>query len=267
MKNLSNTRKNNFRYLTAAIMLGFIIMLFSGTALAQNGKNKKADKMGQGTLKEAKVTARVITSVEEISPMRVKLNVLNPTGKTVRISILNFGNEAVFKDSFTGKEYNKVLNFTQTAAGRYKLQVTGPKQTDVRRFAINSDQNRSLQQSELAREKTTDVIASIHKTEPTKIMLHLVNNTGEKVNYVFRNEAKDIIHSGVIKTAQFSKVFDMSSVTDGKYTLEVDYKADKVAARSFDMQTVYNRSFAWTDKRGRPLSPPVHSPITQRASN
>ena len=71
----------------------------------------------------------------------------------------------------------------------------------------------------------------------------------------------------MIKKAQYTKIFDMSSVTDGKYTLEVQYQADKVVARTFDMQTVYNRSFTWTDKSGKPFKPASPTPLTLKKVN
>ena len=265
MKILSNSEMNNIRYLAAAILLAFLIMILTGTASAQVApKGKRTEKLPQGTLKEAKVTARVITTVEEVGPMKVKLNVLNPTGKTVRISIRNYENTPVFEDSFREKEYNKILNFNSTVPGRYALHVTGPKQSETRRFAIDSKQRRDMAASELERQQNTDVMATIHKTAPTQIKLHMVNNTGKPVDYLIKNEAKETLYQGRVKDVQFSKLFDMSEVTDGKYTVEVQYLTDKTAARTFDMQTVYDRSFAWVDKRGRPLKPTNLTPISQK---
>ncbi|MGV3640992.1 MAG: hypothetical protein ACO1NZ_10765, partial [Adhaeribacter sp.] len=73
--------------------------------------------------------------------------------------------------------------------------------------------------------------------------------------YVFRNSAQEVIHQGYAKDKQFSKSFDMSQVNDGKYTVEVKYMTDEAAARTFDMNTVYERGFTWTDKKGKPLKP------------
>lgn len=267
MKTIAQIRiyLNRNRYLVSIIILGFVTALFAEPAFSQiPGKNRKTEKIPQATLKEAKVTARVITTVEEISPMRVKLNVLNPTGKTVRVSILNYENNPVFRDSFTGREYNKILNFTSTPTGRYSLHVNGKKQSETKRFTINSNQERNL--NEIAKEsnKNSDVMAAIYKTAPTKIMLHLVNNTGEPIDYIFRNAQKEIMHKGIVRNTQFTKVFDMAEANDGKYTMEVKYRTDKAASKTFDMQTVYNRSFAWTDKRYRPLKTNGSSPISQQ---
>jgi hypothetical protein len=243
--------------LTVAVLLGFFMLLLPSLADAQQvpAKDKKQkEKMGEATLEEAKVTARVVTSVEEVGPMKVKLNVLNPTGKPVRLSILNYANEPVYQDAFKEREYNKVLNFNSTVPGRYSLHVKGPKQPEeTRRFKIDSKEERTLTQSELESRKTSDVMATIYKTAPNQIMLTLVNNTGEVVDYLIRNEARETLYQGRVKDAKFSKMFDMSAVPNGKYTFEVQYKADKVAARNFDMQTVYERSFAWVDKKGKPL--------------
>jgi hypothetical protein len=119
MKTIAKTNHYNFRYLITAIVLGLIVGLLAEPAMAQAPtKNKKNDKIPHGTLKEAKVIARIVSTVDEITPMRVKLNVLNPTGRSVRISILNYANLPVYEESFTGKEYNKILNFKSTAAGR-----------------------------------------------------------------------------------------------------------------------------------------------------
>ncbi|KAA5549218.1 hypothetical protein [Adhaeribacter rhizoryzae] len=269
MKTSYKTANHKIRYILLMLMLiGFAVAFVASPVAAQvSGKNKKNDKIPQGTLKEAKVTARVITSVEEISPMRVKVNVLNPTGKQVRIAIRNYANIPLFQDSFTGKEYNKILNFTQTPMGRYSLVVAGHKQTDVKRFAINSKENRNMTPTDLENRRPSDVMAAIYKSAPAQITLHVVNNTGEPLNYIFRNNEKDILYQGVIRNTQFTKFFDLAAVTDGKYTFEVNYLTDKAASRSFDIKTVYDRSFAWTDKRGRPLKPVGALPMTRRNMN
>jgi len=247
------------RILNAAAGLGFIMLLLPGLATAQQVPakgQKQGDKMGQATLKEATVTAKVVTAVEEVGPMKVRLNVLNPTGKPVRVSILNYANEPVYQDSFKEREYNKILNFNSTVPGRYSLHVKGPKQAEeTRRFAINSKEERTMTQAEMERLKTSDVMATIYKTAPTQIMLAMVNNTGKPVDYLICNEAKETLYQGRVKDAKFSKLFDMSAVPNGKYTLEVQYQTDKVATRNFDIQTVYERSFAWVDKHGKPLKP------------
>src|SRR5687768_11126058 len=98
--------------LIMARILAVLLLLLPTLALAQQvpaKEKKEGEKMGQATLKEAKVTARVLTSVEEVGPMKVRLNVLNPTGKQVRLSILNFANQPVYQDAFQAREYNKVL--------------------------------------------------------------------------------------------------------------------------------------------------------------
>jgi hypothetical protein len=243
--------------LRRVLLLAFALLLFAGTAWAQNPApdKKETKKMQQATLKEAKVTARILTTVEEIEPMKIRLNVLNPTGKSVRISILNFQNQPVFQDAFRTREYNKVLNFNTTAPGRYSLHVAGRKNADVRRFEIESQEKKDLTASALENQKNTDVMATIYKASPTKVMLQMVNNTGKPVEFVFRNTAQEVIHRGYVKDVKFAKAFDMSGVSDGKYTVEVKYLTDKAASRTFDMNTIYERSFAWTDKRGRPIKP------------
>ena len=67
--------------------------------------------------------------------------------------------------------------------------------------------------------------------------------------------AREEIHRGTIKDEKFAQIFDMAGITDGKYTVEVNYLTDKAATRSFDLNTVYERSFNWTDKKGRPIKP------------
>jgi hypothetical protein len=257
------------RYILLMIMLiGYAVAFLASPVEAQVlGKNKKNDKILQGTLKEAKVTARVITSVEEVSPMRVKVNVLNPTGKEVRVAIRDYSNNPLFQDSFTGREYTKILNFTKTPAGRYSLVVAGHKQTDVKRFAVDSKQKQDMAPAELENKRTSDVLAAIYKSAPSQITLHVVNNTGEPLNYVFRNNEKEVLYRGIIRNKQFTKFFDLAAVTDGKYTFEVNYLTDKASSRSFDIKTVYDRSFAWTDKRGRPLKPDGTAPLTRKALN
>lgn len=255
MKTLSKNRINNTRYLAIAIMLGFMVLLLSGTASAQAPtKGKKVAKIPQATLKETKITASVITAVDEISPMKIRLNVLNPTGKSVRISIRNYEGIAVFADDFRGREYTKILNFNSILPGQYTLRVNAPKQFETRRFLVDSKRNRILYQADLQGKNNPEIMTAIHISYPTKIMLHLVNNTGKPVSYVLRNEKKEAIYQGVIKTTHFSKIFDLMEATDGKYTVDVNYQAEKVASRTFDMRTSFNRSFTWTDKRGRPLT-------------
>ena len=107
----------------------------------------------------------------------------------------------------------------------------------------------------LENQNNSDVKATIYKASPTKMMLHLVNATGKPVEYIFRNSAQEVIQRGYVKEEKFSKAFDMSGVSDGKYTVEVKYQTDKVTARTFDMGTIYERSFSWVDKRGRPVKP------------
>jgi hypothetical protein len=269
MKTSYKTNNHKIRYILLMLMLiGFAVAFIASPVAAQvSGKNKKNDKIPQATLKEAKVTARVITSVEEVSPMRVKVNVLNPTGKTVRIAIRDYSNNPLFQDSFTGREYNKVLNFTQTPAGRYSLVVAGHKQTDVKRFAVDSKQRQDMKSADLENRKNSDVLAAIYKSAPSQITLHVVNNTGEPLNYVFRNNEREVLYRGIIRNTQFTKFFDLAAVTDGKYTFEVNYLTDKAASRSFDIKTVYDRSFAWTDKRGRPLKPDGTAPMTKKGLN
>jgi hypothetical protein len=186
--------------------------------------------------------------------MKVRLNVLNPTGKPVRISILNYQNQPVFQDAFREREYNKVLNFNTTVPGRYSLHVAGRKNNEVRRFEVSNNEKRDLTASMLESSKNSDVMATIYKTSPTKVMLQMVNNTGKPVEYVFRNTAQEVIHRGYVKEEKFAKAFDMSGVTDGKYTVEVKYLTDKAASRTFDMNTIYERGFTWVDKRGQPIS-------------
>lgn len=247
--------------LHVAMMLGFAFLLLPGTTFAQDpstGKKedkKETKKIREGTLKEAKVTARILTTVEEVGPMKIRLNVLNPTGKPVRISILNYQNQPVFQDGFRDKEYNKVLNFNTTVPGRYSLHVAGKKNAEVRRFEIDNKEKRDLTPSPLENMKNSDVMATIYKASPTKVMLQMVNNTGKPVEYIFRNTTQEVIHRGFVKEEKFAKAFDMSSVTDGKYTVEVKYLADKAASRTFDMNTIYERSFNWTNKRGQPIKP------------
>jgi hypothetical protein len=243
--------------LALGLLLGYTLLFFSGTAWAQNPAADKKDtkKMQQATLKEAKVTARVLTTVEEVGPMKVRLNVLNPTGKSVRISILNFQNQPVFQDAFREREYNKVLNFNTTQPGRYSLHVAGRKNEEVRRFEIENQEKRDLTASALVNQQNAEVMATIFKASPTKVMLQMVNNTGKPVEYIFRNTAQDVIHRGYVKDQKFAKAFDMSQVADGKYSVEVKYLSDKAATRTFNLNTVYERSFAWTDKRGRPIKP------------
>ena len=239
--------------LTLLLTLALAFFLFVPAAYGQNNNKIEDKKMQQGLLKEAKVTARVLTMVEEVGPMRVRLNVLNPTNKPVRISILNYQNQPVFQDSFREKEYNKVLNFNSTPAGRYSLHVAGKNNSEVRRFEIENKEERDMNASPLTRSGSSDVIATIYKSTPTKVMLQMVNNTGKPVEYVFRNSAQEVIHQGYAKEKQFAQSFDMSQVNDGKYTVEVKYMADKAASRTFDMNTIYERGFTWTDKRGKPL--------------
>jgi len=253
--------------LTLLLTLGLTFMFLVPVAFGQNNNNKKEEKkMQQGLLKEAKVTARILTMVEEVGPMRVRLNVLNPTNKPVRISILNYQNQPVFQDSFREKEYNKVLNFNSTPAGRYSLHVAGRNNSEVRRFEIENKEERDLTASPLTRGENSDVVATIYKSTPTKVILQMVNNTGKPVEYVFRNSAQEVIHQGYAKDKQFTQAFDMSQVNDGKYTVEVKYMTDKAASRTFDMNTIYERGFTWTDKRGRPLKPENSMPVaTPRA--
>jgi len=178
---------------------------------------------------------------------------LNPTEQPVRISILNYQNQPVFEESFRTKEYNKVLNFNSTIPGRYSLHVNSKGSSETKRFEIDSEAKRDMAASALERSDKTDVMATIYKASPTKVMLQVVNNTGKPVHYVFRNMAREEIHRGTIKDEKFAQIFDMSQVTDGKYTVEVDYLTDKAATRSFDLNTVYEKSFNWTDKKGRPI--------------
>jgi hypothetical protein len=242
--------------LTLALSLGIAFLLLVPGAYGQNTNNKKEEKkIQQGMLKEAKVTARVLTMVEEVGPMRVRLNVLNPTNKPVRISILNYQNQPVFQESFREKEYNKVLNFNSTPAGRYSLRVAGRNNAEVRRFEVLNKEERDMTASPLTRDGSTDVVATIYKSSPTKVILQMVNNTGKPVEYIFRNSSQEVIHQGFAKDKQFTKSFDMAQVNDGKYTVEVKYMADKAASRTFDMNTVYEKGFTWTDKRGKPLKP------------
>jgi len=256
--NIFRIRSNG---LIVSILLGFTLMLFSETAFAQepaknNKKEEKNNKKMQGAvLKEAKVTARIVTTVEEVGPMRVRLNVLNPTQKPVRISILNFQNQPVFEDSFREREYNKVLNFNSTVPGRYSLHVNGRKNSETRRFEVANTGKQELTASALERSSNTDVMATIYKSSPTKVMLQMVNNTGKPVEYIFRDTDQQVIHRGYAKDKQFAKSFDMSDITNGKYTVEVKYMTDKTASRVFDMNTIYERSFTWVDKRGKPLKP------------
>jgi hypothetical protein len=258
MKTIAKTNHYNFRYLITAIVLGLIVGLLAEPAMAQAPtKNKKNDKIPHGTLKEAKVIARIVSTVDEITPMRVKLNVLNPTGRSVRISILNYANLPVYEESFTGKEYNKILNFKSTAAGRYMLRISGHKQAEIRRFAIDVKTNRNLTSSEMENHSPSNVMAAIYNKEANKIVLHVVNNTGKPISYVLRNEGQEVLYRGIIKNNQFSKLFDLGESADGKYALEVNHQSQKASARTFALQTVYDRSFAWTDKRGRPLKPIV----------
>jgi hypothetical protein len=240
-----------------AFLVGCAIMLFSGPAFAQDPapSKKEAKKMNQGTLKEAKVTARIVTMVEEVGPMKIRLNVLNPTGKTVRISILDYANQAIFQDGFREREYNKVLNFNTAIPGRYSLHVAGRKNSEVRRFKIEDEQKRDMAPFALENQNDLDVKATIYKASPTKVMLHLVNATGKPVEYTFRNSAQEVIERGYVKEEKFSKVFDMSGVTDGKYQVEVKYLTDQAATRAFDISTIYEKSFSWTDKHGRPVKP------------
>ena len=265
MKTLAKTSVNNTRFLVYTVLLSLVIALLAGPAMAQGpGKNKRGDKMPQGTLKEAIVTAPVTTTVEEISPMRVRLNVLNPTGKTVRISILNFANLPVYQESFTGKEFNKILNFTKTEAGRYSLHVTGHKQSEVKRFAIDSKQKRNLTPTEMINQNPAYVMAAIYNPKPDQIMLHVVNNTGKPIDYVLRNAEKEVVYRGLIRNAAYTKLFNMDDTADGQYTFEVNDKNAKAASRTFDMKTSYERSFAWTDKRGRPLKPAAPEVSTKK---
>jgi hypothetical protein len=256
MKTLRFLKSNRYRLLRV-FLVGCAILLSASLTFAQDpaGKKKENKKMQQGTLEEAKVTARVITLVEEVGPMRVRLNVLNPTGKTVRVSVLNYENQPVFQDAFQGKEYNKVLNFTSTQAGRYSLHVAGKKTSEVRRFEIEKEEKRNMTPMPLENPKNTDVMATIYKTSPTKVVLHLLNNTGKTVEYIIRDTNQEVLYRGYVKEEKFFKPFDMSAVTDGKYTVEVKYLADKVASRAFDLNTIYERTFSWVDKRGKPLQP------------
>ncbi|GEO02685.1 hypothetical protein AAE02nite_03490 [Adhaeribacter aerolatus] len=244
-----------------------LVLLLAESAMAQAPtKNKKVDKIPHAELKEAKVIARVTTNVQEIAPMRVKLNVLNPTGKTVRISILDYANLPVYQESFTGREYNKILNFTSTAAGRYMLRITGPKQVEIRRFAINSNFNRNLTPSPMENHNPAEVMAAIYQNEKNKIVLHVVNNTGKPISYVLRNSNQEVSYRGVIRAATFSKLFDFTELGDGNYSFEVQNQSQKAAYRTFALHTAYDRSFAWTDKRGRPLKAVGSSPISLRTN-
>jgi hypothetical protein len=258
MKTLVKINYQKIRFLIPAIVLGLIIVLLAGPAMAQAPtKNKRNDKIPHATLKEAKVIARIVTTVDEVAPMKVKLDVLNPTGRTVRISILNYANLPVYEESFTGKEYKKILNFNYTSAGRYMLRISGHKQVDIRRFAIDVKRNRNLIPSELENNDPANVMAAIYKRDTNKIVLHVVNNTGKPLSYVLRNEAKEVMYRGVIRAAKFSKHFDLAETADDKYAMEVTHQSQKVSSRTFALQTVYDRSFAWTDKRGRSLKPIV----------
>jgi hypothetical protein len=258
MKTIAKINHYKIRFLIPAIVLGLIVGLLAGPAMAQAPtKNKRNDKIPQDTLKEARVVARMVTTVNEVTPMRVKLNVLNPTGRSIRISILNYANLPVYEESFTGKEYNKILNFNSTSAGRYSLHISGHKQSEIRRFAIDVKRNRNLIPSELENSNPSNVMAAIYKQEANKIMLHVANNTGKPLNYVFRNGAKEVIYRGVVRDAQFSKLFDFAESADDKYTFEINHQSQKASSRTFALQTVYDRSFAWTDKRGRALKPIV----------
>jgi hypothetical protein len=259
MKTLLNI-KNRLSFLTTTLLLGFIIL--SGTASAQApAKGKKAGKIPQATLKEAKVTAPILTTVEEVGPMQFQLNVLNPTGEKVRINISNYRNEAIFQDAFSAREYKKVLNFKIALPGRYSLQVAGSKKSETRQFEINSKNLRTMTAAALENKESAAVMATIFSNGPTQIKLHLVNNTGKPATYLLRNEAKEIIDNGHVSKSQFTKAFNMAAVPNGKYTFEVTYMGDKTATRTFDMQTVNARSLAWTDKRGRPLPPVNYSGI------
>ncbi|MDQ3290838.1 MAG: hypothetical protein M3Q05_06050, partial [Bacteroidota bacterium] len=171
------------RILFAAAGIGFMILL-PNMVSAQNKGQKAPIKKGK-QLKEVTITARVITEVQEVAPMKVRLNVINPTGKPVNIAILNFDNTPVYKTTFKDREYNKILNFDSTASGRYSLHVKGPKQKEeVRRFAINKGESRDMTESELQKSESTDVMATIFKTAPTQIKLLMVNNTGKPVEYI-----------------------------------------------------------------------------------
>lgn len=265
MKILAKDFPKKLRYLILTILFGFLTALFAEPALAQlNGKNRKNDKIGQAILKEAKVLARVVTTVEEISPMRVRLNVLNPTGKQVRISILNRANMLVFREYFTGKEYNTILNLTSTPTGQYSLNIIGKKQAETRRFTITRNWSRDLKEITKENPNSTDVMAAIYKASPTQIVLHLANNTGQPVDYIFRNQKQEVFSKGRIRDSRFSKMFEMNTLNDGKYTMEVKYGTEMAASKTFDIKTVYNRSFAWTDKRYRPLKPAGGSPMAQK---
>jgi hypothetical protein len=112
-----------------------------------------------------------------------------------------------------------------------------------------------MSQGELNRQSTSDVMASIFISSPTRIRLHLANTTGKPVEYRLSNEANEVLYKGNVRDAQFIKGFDLAQVHTGKYTLEVSNQAGKVASRTFDLQTMTERSFTWTNKRGRPLKP------------
>jgi hypothetical protein len=246
----------NIRFLSTAITFLFMVVFLSGTASAQApAKNKReADKkFGSRQLAEAKVTAKVVSSVEEVAPMKVRLNVLNPTGKEVTIAILNQNNELVYREAFRGNEYHKILNFNTTLQGRYMLHITGPKYWELHRFAINSDYQRVLNESALEMKNSADVMAVIYKIDPAKVLVHIVNHTGKPVDYQIRDNQKALVYSGRVSKAQFSRVLNMAEMDNGQYTIAVKNHADITASRTYDLKGISERSFAWIDKRGRPL--------------
>lgn len=235
-----------------AAVLG-LAMLFNTVSVYGQRENKRNGKnLPEGTLKEAKVVATLSTNVFEIQPQKIRLFLLNPTGKRATVGIRNRQNELIYFEQFFTKEYLRNFDLTTMLSGNYSLRVDNSKEHIVRPFVIQEVVTRNIIPAETGQVAPSNFLATISQTDPAKLRIHLNNINGKYVEITLRNAANEVVYRDFASGKQVSKNLQMSTLADGKYTLQVNNQ-DENLTRDFEITSARERSFAWVDKAGKPL--------------
>jgi hypothetical protein len=240
------------KILGVAAMLGLAMLLNSVNVYAQKAPKRNGKSMPEATLSEAKVVAKLSSNAFELQPLKIRLYVLNPSGKRVTVGIRNYENNLVYSDYFFGKEYLRNLNFSTMLSGNYSLRIDSRKEHVSRPFVIQDIVSRNIVTSESQPVMPSNLMANIYKSEESKVKIHLNNPGGKVVELIIRNDADEIVYRSFDHAKQITRVLNMSLLGDGKYTLQLKSQ-DENSFRNFAIVTSKEKAFAWIDKSGKPI--------------
>lgn len=186
----------------------------------------------------------LMASMYEVEPMKVRLHLVNPGATTVDISIRNDRDQVVFKESFKGATYSRILNLGTMPAGTYTLQVGNRHEGISRAFTVESSENRLTVAQAMEPGPGAGLAAVMYEVAPQKVKVHLANPSGQKINLVVRNEKSEVVLQKTLKGEQVAQILDLSQLADGAYTIQASNNSGK-ASRTFGISTIASRSFAW----------------------